>query len=89
MEKRFEFNMKFGMYIYIKKRNLTSISRINGHENGIKLFRILKNTVFDINHPKTNQKYLKKHIFSNIHQIDFQAKSILQIDFKNRENRLK
>ena len=37
--------------LYIKKRNLTSIQRINRHENGIKLFRNLKNTVFDINHP--------------------------------------
>ena len=49
--------------LYIKKRNLTSIQRINRHENGIKLFRNLKNTVFDINHPNIHQKCLKKHIF--------------------------
>jgi hypothetical protein len=55
--------MKFGMYIYIKKRNLTSISGINGHENGIKLFRNLKNTVFDIKYPNVHQMYIKKLIF--------------------------
>jgi hypothetical protein len=42
---------------------MTSISRKNGHENGIKLFRNLKNTVFDINHPNMHQKYLKTRIF--------------------------
>jgi DNA-directed RNA polymerase specialized sigma subunit len=61
--------MKFGIKVYIKKRNLTSISRINGHENGIKLFRNLKNTVFDINHPNINQKYLKKHFLTQLDEI--------------------
>jgi hypothetical protein len=44
-------------------RNLTLISWENGRDNGNKLFKNFKNTVFDINHADYYQKCPKNYIF--------------------------
>ncbi len=59
LEKRFGFCIKKRILIYVKGRDLTSITSKNGLDNWIKLYRNLKNPISYLKHERTIESLIR------------------------------